>query len=127
MKAGTMSKIHVLKYNQIFMTPLGLYSYRLTEPINEFYTSIAPYYIAFFVFIFLTFSTAVFTFQNVSQINLALQNVSLFIAGIQCAGMYINIGNNMKNIKVLHLKLQGIVDTGITNAFILRMILCFQK
>lgn len=108
-----MAKIHVLKYNQIFMAPIGLYSYRLMEPINEFYTSIAPYYIEFFVLIFLISSAAGFTFRNVSQIDVALQNVSLFIAGIQCAGMYISIGINMKKVKVLHLKLQGIVDTGI--------------
>lgn len=110
-----MAKIHVLKNNQIFMTPLGIYSYRLTEPINEFYTSFAPYYIEFFVLIFLTFSTAVFTLQNVAQIDLALQNVSLFTAGIQCAGMFINIGAKMKTVKLFHLKLQDIVDAGIVS------------
>lgn len=108
-----MSKIHVLKCNQKVLTPLGLYSYRLNEPTNEFYTAFGPYYVQFFNLIFLTFSSAVFTFQNLSQINLALQNVSLFTAGIQCAGMFICLGMNMKKVKVLHLKLQEIVDRGI--------------
>lgn len=108
-----MSKIQVLEYNQRFMAPLGLYSFRLTEPTNEFYTAIVPYYIQFFNIIFLIMSTALFTFQNLSQINIALQNVSLFTAGIQCAGMYICLGMNMKKVKLLHLRLQAIVSAGI--------------
>lgn len=108
-----MAKIDVFKNNQYFMTPLGLYSYRLTEQTNEFYTSIAPYYILFFILTFFTISGIVFTFQNISQPNLVLPNITLVVGTLQCVGMYINIGVNMKKIKVLHLKLQGIVDTGV--------------
>lgn len=107
-----MAKVEVLKYNRKVMTPLGIYSHRLTEPTNEFYSSIVPYYFICFDVIFLTISSAVFSVQNISAIRLALQNVTLIVAGMQCAGMFISIGINMKKVKLLHLKLQGIVNAG---------------
>lgn len=107
-----MAKIQVLKYNQNVMAPLGIYSHRLTETTNEFYSSIAPYHFICFDVVFLTLSSAVFAIQNVSAITLALQNLTLIIGGMQCAGMFISIGINMKKVKVLHLKLQAIVDAG---------------
>lgn len=109
-----MEKIQVLKFSQIVLAPIGLYSYRLTEPINEFYTSFAAYYILFFEIVFLTIATGVFVFVNVSDIALALQTCSLVVGGIQGAGMFFSVGSNMLIAKDLHIKLQEIVDKGKT-------------
>lgn len=99
-----MTKIEVLKQIQKFLVPLGIYSNRPTEPTNEFFKSIGPYYTQFFVIICLTLSPALFAYKNSSQIALVVQTTSLFVAGSQCAGMFISLGLNMKKIKILHLK-----------------------
>lgn len=107
-----MQKIQVLKFSQIALTPIGIYSRRLLEPTNEFYTSFAAYYIIFFEIVFLTIATAVFVFVNVSDTAVALQTCGLVVGGIQGAGMFISVGVNLLIVKDLHLKLQEIVDKG---------------
>lgn len=37
------------------------------------------------------------------------------LAGLQCGGVYVSIGFQMKNIKKLQIELQTIVDEGTTN------------
>lgn len=104
-----MAKFNVLKINQMYMARIGIYSYRLTEQTNEFYKSIAAYYICFFL-IGLSISTCVFVFENLSNFNEATVAILSAIGGLQAVGMFISIGLKMKKVKVLHLKLQEIVD-----------------
>lgn len=101
----------VLKHNQTLMAWLGIHSYRLTETSNDFFKSIATYYIIFtIVSIFIVSSgyTAIFSsdFQTVIQATL------LVVAGFQSGGMFLSIGLEMKKIKMLQIKLQEITDAG---------------
>lgn len=97
------------------MAIFGIYSYHLTEPTNEFYTSIGSCYVIFWNIVFLSISSAIFCYQNVIHLDLVLRNVSLVVGGIQAAGMFISVGINMKTVKKFHLKLQQLVDEGIKN------------
>lgn len=94
-------RIEVLKYNQIFMSWIGIYSYRLTEPTNEFIKS----KIAFL------FVTTV-SYTDVAEFQVVLVAVAVIIGAAQTGGAYTNVGLKMKQVKVLHLKLQEIVDEG---------------
>lgn len=107
-----MERIKVFEPNQYVMALLGIHSHRLDDPSNEFYSSIALYSFVCFDIIFLIISSGIFAIQNIDNLALALQNVTLVVGGIQSAGMYINIGINMSKVKSLHKKLQEIVDKG---------------
>lgn len=108
-------KIKILKYNQRLMTLFGVYSYQLTEPSNEFYQSFGAHYVAFCNIMFLMVSPTIFSYLNISHIDLVLQNVSLITGGIQAVGMFISVGINMKKVKMLHINLQRLVDEGNRN------------
>lgn len=41
----------------------------------------------------------------------------MVLAGLQCGGVYVSIGFQMKNIKKLHMELQAIVDKGMKFIF----------
>lgn len=105
-----MSKFKVLECNHKFMVWLGIHSYRLTEPTNEFLHAISSYCVFFSVFMFTIISSAVFAYKNFSlQFDAALEAVFIVIAGLQASGMFISVGVEMKAVKTLHLKLQEIV------------------
>lgn len=95
------------------MTRLGIYSFNLTESKNEFFQSIASYS----VLIILTMcvvSSSVFVYKNPSELGLVLAALYVSIGCIQCIGAHVNIGLNMNETKALHLKLQEIVDKGLS-------------
>lgn len=103
--------LKVLKNNQTLMAWLGINSHRLTEATNEFFKSIGTYYILLTVFFIFIISSA-YTQAVSSQFTTVIQAWLLIVAGLQSGGMFISIGLQMKNIKILHLKLQEIVDEG---------------
>lgn len=107
-----MAKFQVLKMNQAFMAWLGLYSYRLTEPINEFFYSKSTYYILIHM-TFTLISSATYIFQTSSEVEVTLQLWLIIIGGIQCVGMFLSVGFKMKKVKAVHLKLQEVVDAGL--------------
>lgn len=107
-----MPRFKVLEYNQIFMAWMGIHSYRLTEPTNEFFNSPATYYVFFVTIVFSISSSAIFVFRNLSNFQSSLGACLLVIAGLQNGGLFLSTGLNMKRIKVLHLKLQELVDGG---------------
>lgn len=49
------------------MVRLGIHSYNLTEPKNEFFTSWAAYYIIFIANILMILSGSIFVYQNLSD------------------------------------------------------------
>lgn len=101
----------VLKHNQSLMEFIGIHSYHLTEPTNDFFKSFGTYYILFsIVSVFLISSayTAIFS----SEFQTGIQAWLLVIAGLQSGGMFLSIGLEMQRIKTLQLKLQAIVDEG---------------
>lgn len=67
-----MEKIQVLKYNQAYMAWLGIYSYRLTEPTNEFFKSIVAWFFMFDSFVMIIISSVLYIIKYMSDINAAL-------------------------------------------------------
>lgn len=106
-----MAKFSVMSYNQKFMTWMGIHSYRLNVPTNEFLNSWATYYILFCLTT-CAISTTAYAHKISSQIGATIDLCYLIIASLQAFGMYINLGINMKRVKILHLELQSIVDKG---------------
>lgn len=107
-----MAKFKVLKYNQTLMSWQGIHSMNLTQPTNEFHRSLSSYYIAFTLFAFVI-TSAVRIYGYWPAIELILKPCSVAFGGVQCVGMFISIGLQMKRIKALHLELQRIIDEGI--------------
>lgn len=106
-----MAKFKVLKYNQILMSWQGIHSHRLTEPTNDFHKSIGSYYVTFILFAFII-TSFVTIYNNWPNVDMILKPCSVAFGGVQCVGMFICIGIQMKTIKALHLELQSIVDAG---------------
>lgn len=127
-----MKSLNVLKYNQKLMAAIGIYSHNLTGPGNEFFKSMVTYYYLFVVLGLFILSSGSFAFKNMDKFLDALEAMSMVIVGIQCGGMHLSIGLNMKAVKALHLKLQGIVDEIISSMnrfshFIRKNYFCKQK
>lgn len=116
-KQKVMLPFKVLKYNQALMAKIGIYSYRLTEPTNEFFNSSSTYFILFHVIVFVLIGGIVYATNNVSDFTIVLETCVTIIGGIQCGGMYLSIGLKMRKVKALHLKLQKIVDDAVTSRF----------
>lgn len=107
-----MAKFKVLKYSQKFLTRLGIYSYRLTEPTNEFLKSIYSYFAFFALFVTLLTSAAYFITYP-TNVKPALGAFKIFFAIIQCLGAFFGIGIKMTKVKELHIELQRFADEGI--------------
>lgn len=112
-----MSNLKILEYNQAFMTKIGIYSYQLTNPSNEFFSSFMTYFILLNGTVFTIISSAVFVYKHLSDFQIVLETCLILIAGIQSCGAFLSIGLKMKEMKLLHLKLQAIVDEGIWMTF----------
>lgn len=106
-----MAKFKIMSHNQKLMAWMGIHSYRLTEPTNEFFDSWATFYILCSLTVCVV-STSAYAYKISSQIGATIDLCYLIIASFQACGMYITIGFHMKKVKVLHLELQAIVDEG---------------
>ena len=108
-----MTKFKVLEYNRKYMTFIGIYSNRLTEPTNEFFKSFFTYYILAAVTSCLLTSGTFFLRYHAYEVKPALGAFKIVFSGIQCGGMFLGIGLKMIIVKALHLELQRLVDEGI--------------
>lgn len=108
-----MAKFNVLESNQAYMAWLGIYSYHLTEPSNEFFKSIVACFFMFNSSVMIIGSSILFIIKYISEVQAVLGAFKIAISGIQCGGMHFSVGIKMKLVKALHLKLQQIVDEGI--------------
>lgn len=111
-----MNKFRVLERSQNLMTRLAISSHRLSEPTNEFFTRFMAYYITFLLYAFSAANWAVVD-KYWPDISLILQAFAMVLAGLQCGGVYVSIGFQMKNIKKLHMELQAIIDKGMKFIF----------
>lgn len=100
------------------MAQIGISSYRLTEPINEFFHSFSTHFVLFHLIVFGLIGGIVFAYNNISNFEIVLEACVTIIGGIQSGGMFLGIGLKMKKVKELHLKLQEIVDEAIASKFI---------
>lgn len=108
-----MGKFKVLEYNQNYMARIGIHSLHLNEPTNEFFKSFVSYYYLFVFSVVFIAASAVNAYQSWPQMDIISEPCLIVIAGLQVTGMYSTVGLKMKNVKTLHIELQGIVDEGI--------------
>lgn len=94
------------------MARMGLYSYRLTEPTNEFFGSFASYYFLFNNGIFTLIASACFVYKHWPQMDIVSQPLTITLGGLTCFTMILSVGCKLNTVKLLHLKLQGMVDEG---------------
>lgn len=99
----------VLKLNEDVMFRLRLYTQKLSNPANDFSNSVTTYYILVTMVAFVSTSAA-FVYQNTSNIVIALQTAMITIGTSQALGMFLCVGCKIDKVKMLHLKLQSIVD-----------------
>lgn len=111
-----MNKFRVLERSQNFMTRLAISSHRLSDTTNEFFTRFMAYYITFLLYAFSVTHWAV-VYKYWPDLSLVLHPFAMSLAGLQCGGVYVSIGFQMKNIKKLHIELQTIIDEG-THIFV---------
>lgn len=107
-----MAKFKVHKYNQALMARLGIHSYNLTDPSNEFFKSFATFYHLFTAAMFFIISSGVFVYLHWPNLETVLEPLLVVMCGIQYVGMFLSVGLNMRKVKLLHLTLQHIVDEG---------------
>ena len=107
-----MAKFKVHKYNQAFMARMGIHSYNLTDPTNEFFKSFETYYHLFVVIAFFIIASSVYVYVNWPNLEVILEPTLVVMSGILYGGTYLSVGLNMRKVKLLHLTLQQIVDEG---------------
>lgn len=111
--ADSMVKFKVLKYNQIHMGWLGIYSHNLREPKKENIKSIIPLCVLSLISIG-WISSIVIILGNSSKSNLSVvfKSIELLCGWLQVFGMFLTMCINFNKVKHFHIKLQNIVDEG---------------
>lgn len=105
-----MSKVEVLKYNQIYLSSLGAYSKNLEKAsLLEFFKSKFLYY-AVVVLFFSLISSSLFFYENLHEVKEALEAFKILAGGFQCATCSLVFGFQVKNTAALHLKFQKLVN-----------------
>lgn len=104
-----MQKFEVLEQNKRFISWFGVHSYRLTEPTNDFFMSIRPYFILC-ISIIGVISGTVLIFSEWPQIDKISGGTMLGVGCLQAFGALLSFGLNMKKVKKVHLQLQAIID-----------------
>lgn len=103
-----LSSFKVLKLNEQIMIWLRIYNHHsFVEMANSF--SFVMYCISLDLFAFIV-SSAVFVYQNTSNIISALRATMVGMGSIQALGMFLYVVWNIDRSKLLHRKLQAFVD-----------------
>lgn len=103
-----MAEFEVHKYNQAYMSLLGIHSYKPSEPTLDLFKKVFPYY-AFLVTTFAIESSFMFII-NSHETKDAIESFKIVAGGFQSATCFFVVGFQLEKIKILHLKLQGIAD-----------------
>lgn len=104
-----MAKFKVLKYNENFMNWLGVRSYHLNEPINEFFSSFLPNYILL-VSTVNAISSIVYTYMSWPQMEIISESIIVVLGCVEALGMFYSFGSKIKKIKAVHFGLQAIIN-----------------
>lgn len=103
------SPFKVLKLNDQMMIWLQINTHhRLTDVANNNFP-ISMRCISLNLFAF-ALASATFVYQNTANVMLALRTGTVTLGTSQALGMFLSIGCNFDNVKLLHRKLQAIVD-----------------
>lgn len=100
----------VLKYSEIYLTFLGICSNRLNENTNEFLKTFNSYFFLVGFIGPLYGCSAAYIYENFSDLTTVTNALIVLSAGVASVGSFVSVGLNMKNVKLLHNKLQKIVD-----------------
>lgn len=103
-----MGKFQVFKYNQLVMSLIGISSDRS----NDLFQFLKNVYFFGCLFGICVISTGVFIFNHRSNFGLVVPASLPLIAGLQASGCYLNIRFKTKEIQMLNLSLQKIVNEG---------------
>lgn len=106
-----MSKLTVMKYNQIMMAVVGIYPHSFKAPSLNWLQSVSPYLMAISLITCDLFA-AMYAYQEVS-LSLMLEAVLLVIGGSQSLAAYFNMKWKMDSAGQVNSKLQEIVQQGI--------------
>lgn len=107
-----MKSFQVLKWNQILLSRLGVYSNEfLSESISRCQKSAANF-IILVSGVLLIISSAVFVYQNSLDFNVALRMSIIALGQSQATGMFFSFVIKIDQIRQLHVKLQQIIDCG---------------
>lgn len=115
-----MSPFKVLELNELVMVWLRIYPHHLTAnsiPTNDFFKSITVFYISFNLLAFIV-TSAMFVYQNTSYVVIALRTGMVVVGSSQALGMFLSVCLNSDKVKMLHQKLQAIVDQAAIGACI---------
>lgn len=108
-----MDAFKVLRLNELVLVWLRIYPHQLTVatsvPSKGFFKSISVHYISLNLFAFIVASGA-FVYQNLANVMDALRTGTVTFGSGQALGMFLSIGCNIDKVKLLHQKLQAIVD-----------------
>lgn len=107
-----MSSFKVLKLNELMMVWIRIYSKPSTVdsiPTKDFFRSTTAYNISLHIVGFIA-TSAVFLYQNKSDAAAALPTVMVIVGTSQALGMFLCVGCKIDKVKMLHQKLQAIVD-----------------
>lgn len=105
-----MVNFKVLEHNQKFLSWIGIDLHDLNEPKNTFFYSITAYYFLFTIITLTIMGSALYVFEYWPQFDIISQPIMFVFGGSSSIGLILSVGINMKSVKVLHLKLQTIVD-----------------
>lgn len=105
-----MSKFKVLNITKVLKSRIGLYTYRLSDPNNEFSKAPGCCYVIFSLASFHVISSALFVSKSLSEFTTMLATSLMIIAGLQGLGLLLSVAFNMDKVKELHRTLQEIVD-----------------
>lgn len=106
-----MSKLTVMKYNQIMMAVVGIYPHSFKAPPLNWLQSLSPYLMAISLITCDLFA-AMYAYQE-TQLSLMLEAVLLVIGGSQSLAAYFNMKWKMDSAGQVNSKLQEIVQQGI--------------
>lgn len=103
-----MGKFQVFKYNQFVMSLIGISSDRS----NDLYQFMKNVYFFCCLFGICVISVGVFLFNHRTDFRLVVPASLPLLAGLQASGCYLNIRLKTKEIQMLNLSLQRIVNEG---------------
>ena len=106
-----MSKLTVMKYNQIMMAVLDIYPQSFASPSLNKLRSLSPYLMTISLITCDTLA-AMYAYQE-TRLSLMLEALILVIGASESLSAYLNMRWKMVSAGQVNLKLQDIVDHGI--------------
>ena len=122
------SPFKVLKSNEQFMVWFRIYTHPLSDVSHvdhDFFKSITVYCVTFTEISFIV-SSVVLVCLNVSDNIMVALRTAMVIAGTsQALGMFLSVGITIDKVKLLHIKLQEIIDQTAKGEILVKMLLSF--